>query len=71
MRMIRTRDWKLVRHQGGDIGDELFNLRADPGELKNLFDMPAHARTQRRLQNQLTVWQRSLNDPILSRLTGP
>ena len=68
MRMVRTRDWKLVRHYFADGADELFNLRDDPGELKNLYGVPAHLRTQKRLQKQLTEWQRSIDDPVLRRL---
>lgn len=68
MRMVRTRDWKLVRHYFADGADELFNLRADPGELKNLFGTPAHAKAQARLQKQLIEWQRSIDDPVLRRL---
>ena len=68
MRMVRTRDWKLVRHYFADGADELFNLRDDPGELKNLFGTPAHAKAQARLQKQLIEWQRSIDDPVLRRL---
>ena len=68
MRMVRTRDWKLVRHHLRDGADELFNLRDDPGELRNLYTVPEFARTQARLQKQLTEWQRSIDDPLLNRL---
>jgi len=68
MRMIRTRDWKLVRHYFREGDDELFNLRDDPGELVNLYAVPASARTKAKLQKQLTQWQRSIDDPILRRL---
>jgi len=68
MRMIRTRDWKLVRHYFTDGADELFHLRTDPGEMKNLYGIPAHARTQASLQKQLTEWLRSIDDPVLERL---
>ncbi len=64
MRMVRTRDWKLVRHHGRPGDDEMFHLRSDPGELKNLYGNPAHDRTRRRLQKQLTEWQRSIDDPV-------
>jgi len=67
MRMIRTRDWKLVRHYFADGADELFNLRTDPGELKNLYGVPVHAKAQAKLQKQLTEWQRSIDDPLLRR----
>ena len=68
MRMIRTRDWKLVRHYFREGDDELYHLRNDPGEMTNLFGIAAHKRTQARLQKQLTEWQRGIYDPILPRL---
>ncbi len=67
MRMVRTRDWKLVRHHGRAGDDELFNLRDDPGELKNLYDVPTLTRTRTRLQKQLSDWQREIDDPLLRR----
>lgn len=66
MRMIRTRDWKLVRHTA-EGADELFNLRDDPGELRNLYTVPEFAKAKARLQKRLTEWQRSIDDPLLKR----
>jgi arylsulfatase A-like enzyme len=66
MRMIRTRDWKLVRH-AVEGADELFNLRQDPGELRNLYSMPEFAKTRARLQKRLTEWQQKIDDPLLAR----
>ena len=40
--MIRTRDHKLVRYHGHDLG-ELFYMRKDPHEFDNLWDDPAYA----------------------------
>ena len=68
LRMIRTDDWKLVRHYFNDGADELYDLRNDPGETRNLFNEPRHARTQAALQKKLLRWQRSIDDPILRRL---
>jgi uncharacterized sulfatase len=68
MRMIRTDEWKLVRHYFVAGADELYHLRDDPGETHNLFNDPGHARTQAGLQKQLLRWQRSIDDPILRRL---
>lgn len=67
MRMVRTRDWKLVRHYFADGADELFNLRDDPGELRNLYSVPKFAQARVRLQKQLTEWQRSIDDRVLRR----
>jgi uncharacterized sulfatase len=68
MRMIRTDEWKLVRHYFTPGADELYHLRDDPGETNNLFNDPRHERTRAGLQKQLLRWQRSIDDPILRRL---
>jgi uncharacterized sulfatase len=68
MRMIRTDDWKLVRHYFNDGADELYNLRNDPGETRNLFKDPGLGRIRASLQKKLLRWQRSIDDPILRRL---
>jgi N-acetylglucosamine-6-sulfatase len=46
VRGVRTDDWKYVHYPHGDGGPdrhraELYNLRQDPGETKNLIDDPA------------------------------
>lgn len=66
MRMIRTRDWKLVRHTA-EGADEMYRLRDDPGELRNLYTVPEFARAKARLQKRLTEWQQSIDDPLLQR----
>ena len=62
MRMIRTDDWKLVFHfdaAGKPLphrGHELFNLTADPGELKNLYDSDDVVLVRRSLEARLRKW---------------
>ena len=68
MRMVRTADWKLVRHYLTSGMDELYDLKHDAGETKNLFDEPKAAAAQDDLQKRLTVWMRSIHDPLLRRL---
>jgi len=68
MRMIRTDEWKLVRHYFSDGADELYHLRDDPGETRNLYNDSRYERTQAGLQKKLLRWQRSIDDPILRRL---
>ncbi len=68
MRMIRTGEWKLVRHYFSQGADELYHLSEDPGETRNLFNDPRHAQTQAGLQKRLLRWQRGIDDPILRRL---
>jgi choline-sulfatase len=56
-RMIRRGDWKYC-HYEADL-PELFDLRADPGELRNLAPEPSHARRVETLRAELTAWTRS------------
>ena len=48
MRGVRTSQWKYIHYPHGDGGPdrhlaELYDLRNDPGELKNLINEPASA----------------------------
>ena len=56
MSMIRSRDWKLVHFVDGACG-QLFDLKADPGEVRNLWDDPACARVKQRLLGELLNWR--------------
>ncbi len=49
--MYRDRRYKLVRYHGHDPG-ELFDLRADPDEFDNLWDVPEHASLRQGLLQQ-------------------
>jgi N-sulfoglucosamine sulfohydrolase len=42
---------------------ELYDLKADPWESKNLADDPAHAAVLADLQKKLQAWQRATGDP--------
>ena len=44
---------------------ELYDLRADPAEWRDLADDPRHAETKSRLADALTAWQRKIRDPFL------
>lgn len=65
LRMIRTEEWKLIRHYRATGLDELYHLADDPGEMHNLFDDSRHEKIRAQLQERLTDWQRSINDPLL------
>jgi len=54
-KMVRSRDWKYVHDELGDL-DELYDLRADPGELTNLAGLPGHADEVAELRAILTTW---------------
>jgi len=62
MRMIRTDEWKLVLHLNAagrpspHGRHELFNLSADPGELKNLYDSHDFSQVRRSLEAKLHKW---------------
>jgi arylsulfatase A-like enzyme len=60
--MVRTHDWKYVqRHPDGP--HELYDLRLDPGERRNLIDAPAHAAVQDELRRTLSEWFERYSDP--------
>lgn len=59
-RMLRTHDHKYV-HNGPDI-PELYDLREDPDELRNLADDPAHADLRRELEQRLLAQMSATDD---------
>ncbi|QVL31597.1 sulfatase-like hydrolase/transferase [Telmatocola sphagniphila] len=63
MRMIRTKDWKLVRHYEVEGQDELFDLKNDPGELRNLYREEQQKAVREQLQMKLIEWMKSIEDP--------
>jgi uncharacterized sulfatase len=65
MRMIRTDEWKLIRHYKTHLMDELYNLKDDAGEMKNLYADPATKKIREDLQTRLETWMRSIDDPLL------
>jgi uncharacterized sulfatase len=65
LRMIRTSRWKLVRHHFSNLLDELYHLEEDPGETRNLYRRAEYQQVRDQLQERLTAWQRSIDDPIL------
>ena len=67
LRMIRTPDWKLIRNYVADTPDELYDLKNDPGETRNLYDDPGHEKTRRQLQERLNAWRRQIRDPLLEK----
>lgn len=65
MRMIRTGQWKLVRHHRSQQLDELYDLKGDPGEKHNLYGNAKRAAVREQLQKRLSAWQKSIDDPLL------
>lgn len=58
---LRTSEWKYIWY--GDGFAELYDLRNDPAESRNLADDPAHAATRQRLHLQLMEWVTASADP--------
>jgi len=52
--MIRTATHKLVRRPLER--SELYDLRNDPSESRNVYDQPAYAAIQRELERRLLDW---------------
>ena len=56
MTMIRGHDYKLVHFIDTDEG-QLFDLRADPNELHNLWADPAQQSKRRELIDEILTWR--------------
>ena len=65
-KMVRMGDWKLVYDMMGY--GQLYHLRTDPCELKNLFGQPEHAKEQADLMAELAMWMIRVQDSLP---TGP
>jgi arylsulfatase A-like enzyme len=59
-RMVRCGDHKLVVHSTSE--GELYDLRADPTEVVDLFDDPRHARLREKLTWLMLQWTLRLQD---------
>jgi arylsulfatase A-like enzyme len=64
MTMNRTDDWKLVHYPDQPWG-ELYHLRSDPRELRNLWDNPNYADVRAELTQQIDVWRGQLTLEIV------
>lgn len=62
IRMVRTDRWKYVRYL--KYGEELYDLREDPGELRNRASDPAATGEKGRLSLELDDWIRRTADPF-------
>jgi arylsulfatase len=82
--MWRTRDWKLITYLPGDAADaearvggakgELYDLRADPLEIENLYEDPDHLSVRERMTGELlmhlaSVWAQHPWQPAKPHLT--
>lgn len=62
IRTWRTRDWKYNRYL--EHGEELYDLRNDPGEMRNLAGNPACAGKQAEMRAALDGWMRRYGDAL-------
>jgi arylsulfatase A-like enzyme len=51
---VRTPEWKLVRYQEAGQAHELYNLRQDPHEMRNLYEASRWRQQRDRLDAELT-----------------
>jgi arylsulfatase A-like enzyme len=63
-RMVRDRRWKYVWNATAE--DELYDLAADPGEVRNLAAMPDYGAELARLRARLVAWMEETRDPLLN-----
>ena len=62
MKCVRMGQWKLTFDMLGS--GELYDLEADPAELANLFDDPAHAQVRHPLVEELLRWTIRAEDDL-------
>ena len=59
---IRTQDFKLI-HFYNDIDEwEMYNMKADPREMNNVFGKPEYAKVQKELMELLQDTQKQYKD---------
>ncbi|MHB8901749.1 MAG: sulfatase family protein [Thermoguttaceae bacterium] len=58
-RMLRTAQYKYVRYAGDPV-EQLFDMKADPWEMQNLYDDPRLADVVRDHRKMLDDWEASL-----------
>ncbi|MBI4579142.1 MAG: sulfatase-like hydrolase/transferase [Planctomycetes bacterium] len=65
-RMIRTADWKYCLYAEGRR--ELFDLKRDPDEMKNVAADAANRAVAHKLDRQLRDWMHQTGDPVADKL---
>ena len=73
MRMFRTPEWKLIRDFNDRNRDELYDLKADPAESRNLIrsDDPKRKSVVAGLHESLLARMKEIDDPALKRIPAP
>lgn len=62
LRELRKGDWKLVYDMQGS--GQLYNLKDDPAEVRNLFGSPNFAAKQMELLKDMMAWELRTQDPL-------
>lgn len=65
---LGKRTLEAFRHRPAE---ELYDLTADPDEVVNLVDHPAHAAALADLRKQLATWRTATHDPWMAGVTDP
>ena len=68
LRMWRTDRWKLVRDFRNPHLDELYDLKNDPNETRNVVGKPEHKAVVAELHGKILVEMRASDDPALQYL---
>ena len=68
-RMVRTHEWKYV--YASRVPVELYDLRNDPYEMRNLAEDPAFRKVRDDLRQQLEQWMAATGDAALERMKDP
>ena len=63
-RMVRSDRWKLIEYPHLQRY-QLFDLKNDPYEMKNLANQSAYRERQTQLQHVLRRWQQQVQDPLV------
>jgi arylsulfatase A-like enzyme len=73
MRMYRTAEWKLIRDFLDPSRDELYNLKSDPAETKNLIGAgtPETKRVIGELHAKIVARMQEIGDPVVRLANGP
>jgi len=68
MRMIRTSNWKLVRDFLNPERDELFDLKNDPAESRNVVAVKKNAAMVKKLHGMIVARMREVKDPVMKQV---
>lgn len=62
-RGVRTEQYKLIHYYEEPQEWELYDLKADPGELNNLYGKSSHAKVVAQLKDRISELRRETGDP--------